>query len=260
LEINKINKENAITTHAANIELLKENTTVVKGTIEQMEKVFQEAQLSSEKSTAQREAIVLDSKDKRGHEDILIQAAAIQQIINYPVILRNQINSLTFKEKEFSRKIISESNTIKDLEAQIQILEMQKNDTLQKEQDKIRDLEAQLQVLEMQKNDSLQREQENIRDLEVQIQLIDLDANKDISVEESKIAVLKSEIEKLKLDRDKIFGIIVKQPPTASLLQTKYKTKRNALLAGVVGFFFSVFLAFFIEYIKNASKRTQKAV
>jgi len=138
---------------------------IVKSTIEQMEKVFQEAQLSSEKSTAQREAIVLDSNNKRGHEDIFMQAAAIQQIINYPVKLRNQINSLTFQEKEFSRKIFSESNTIKDLEAQIQILEMQKDGSLQREQDKITDLEA-------------------------QIQLIEVKANRSISVEENKIALL----------------------------------------------------------------------
>lgn len=70
-----------------------------------MEKVFQEAQLRNQKSTAQREAIVLDPKDKKGHEDVFMQAAAIQQIINYPLVLRNQINSLIFKQKEFSRKI-----------------------------------------------------------------------------------------------------------------------------------------------------------
>jgi len=164
-EEDKINKENAIGTYTANIESLKENIMIVKSTIEQMEKVFQEAQLSSEKSTAQREAIVLDSNNKRGHEDIFMQAAAIQQIINYPVKLRNQINSLTFQEKEFSRKIFSESNTIKDLEAQIQILEMQKDGSLQREQDKITDLEA-------------------------QIQLIEVKANRSISVEENKIALL----------------------------------------------------------------------
>ena len=71
---------------------------------------------------------------------------------------------------------------------------------------------------------------------------------------------LNSEIETLRRDRDKITGVVLKQPPTASLLPITYKAKRNALLAGVFGFFFLIFLAFFIEYIKNASKRTQKAV
>jgi uncharacterized protein involved in exopolysaccharide biosynthesis len=83
-----------------------------------------------------------------------------------------------------------------------------------------------------------------IRDLEVQIELIELQANQKISVEERKITLLKSEIEILRRDRDKITGVIVKRPPTASLLPIKYKAKRNALLAGVAGFFFLIFLVF----------------
>ena len=63
----------------------------------------------------------------------------------------------------FLRKIYSESNTIRDLEAQLQILEMQKNDSLTREQDKIGDLEAQIQILEMQKSGSLQSEQDKTR-------------------------------------------------------------------------------------------------
>jgi len=78
--------------------------------------------------------------------------------------------------------------------------------------------------------------------------------------EESFILKLKSEIDSLKRGISHVTGIIVRQPPTASLVPPKYKAKRNALLVGVVGFFFLIFLAFFIEYIKNALKRTQKAV
>lgn len=74
------------------------------------------------------------------------------------------------------------------------------------------------------------------------------------------VSRLKSEIELMKRDRDQFTGIIIRQPPTASLLPIKYKAKRNAILAGAVGFFFSVFLAFFIEYIENTAKRTRKAV
>jgi len=72
-----------------------------------------------------------------------------------------------------------------------------------------------------------------------------------IGDEENFILKFRSEIESLRRDRDNITGIIVRQPRTASLLPMKYKAKRNAILAGAVGFFFSIFLAFFIEYIKN---------
>jgi len=58
----------------------------------------------------------------------------------------------------------------------------------------------------------------------------------------------------LKRDRDHVTAISLKQNPTASLLPIKSKIKQKVLLAGVVGLFFFVFLAFFIEYIKNASK------
>ncbi|GAG90813.1 unnamed protein product, partial [marine sediment metagenome] len=76
--------------------------------------------------------------------------------------------------------------------------------------------------------------------------------------EKNFILKLKSEIDSLKRDFSHVTGIIVKEPPTASLLPIKYKAKRNAVLAGVVGFFFLIFLAFFIEYIKNASRHSKK--
>ena len=96
------------------------------------------------------------------------------------------------------------------------------------------------------------------KDLAAGIKSLKIAGEANAGDEESFILKLKSEIESLKRDRDKITGMIIKQPLTPSLLPIKYKAKRNALLAGVVGFFFSIFLAFFIEYIKNASKRTQK--
>ena len=98
-----------------------------------------------------------------------------------------------------------------------------------------------------------------IKEFEKDIEILKLKHELEVRGKE-KVSRLKSEIETLKRDRDKIKGVILKQPPTASLIPIKHKAKRNALLAGVVSFFFLIFLAFFIEYIKNASKRTQKAV
>ena len=235
LETNKLIKENEIITHTENIKRLRDNIRVVKNDIDEIKNVLQQVQSNREELANQRERIILDSKDKTGHRDVFMQSAAIQQVINYPVDLMDRIRSMSFKERDLSIKILSGSHNIKDLEAQIKILEMQKIS-------------------------SIQRELDRIRDLRTQIQLIELEANQNISLEENEIAVLKSEIESLKQDKDKITGLIVKQPPTASLLPIKYKAKRNTLLAGVVGFFLLIFLAFFIEYIKNASKRTQKTV
>jgi len=120
-------KEEAIRKNRSNIESLRENIGTIRSTIEQIQKVFQAAQLSSEKLTAKREAIVLDSQNNKGQGDTFLHAAAIQRIINYPIELRNEINSLSFQEKQFFKEIFSENESIKDLEGQIQVLRMEKN-------------------------------------------------------------------------------------------------------------------------------------
>jgi uncharacterized protein involved in exopolysaccharide biosynthesis len=99
-----------------------------------------------------------------------------------------------------------------------------------------------------------------IKDLVARMKSLKIAEEVNVGDEEGFILKLKSEIDSLKRELSHVTGIVIKQPPTASLLPITYKAKRNALLAGVVGFFFSIFLAFFIEYLKNASKRTQKAV
>lgn len=72
------------------------------------------------------------------------------------------------------------------------------------------------------------------------------------------ILKLKTKIASPKRNLGGVTGIIIRKPPTASLLPITYRAKRNATLAGIAGFFVSIFLAFFIEYIKNASRATQK--
>jgi len=196
--------------HAATIEALREKIRIVRNRIDQMEKVLQQAQSNTAKLADKTIATTLDSQDEASHVNVFLQSSAIQQIIDYPIVLRERIDSLAFEEKAFSKDILINDNTRKRLEKDIEILRL--------------------------KHES------------------------EIRVEEEKIPSLESEIESLIRNRDKITGVILKQPATASLLPIKYKAKRNALLAGVVGFFFLVFLGFFIEYLKNASKRAQKAV
>lgn len=195
--------------YASDIETLREKISIIRDRIDQMKKMLKQAELNSAKLADKRVATTLDSQDKTGHANVFLQASAIRQIINYPIELRERIDSLIFKEKKFLSDILFRNNVIKELEKDIEILKLK-------------------------------------HELEVR--------------GKEEVSRLKSEIELLKRDRDKITGLVVKQPPTASLIPIKYKAKRNAILAGAVGFFFSIFLAFFIEYLKNASKRTQKAV
>jgi uncharacterized protein involved in exopolysaccharide biosynthesis len=202
-------KLNEISIHMAGIEALKEKIGLVKDRIAQTKKVLQEAQSSSDKLVAKREATLPDSNNRSGY-DAFMYAAAVNQVIDYPLVLRERIERLVSEKNSISAKIVSEISNIKDLAARTKSLKIP--------------------------------EEASVGD------------------EESFILKLKSEIQSLKRDRDKISGLLVKQPPTASLLPIKYKTKRNTLLAGIAGFFFLIFLVFFIEYINNASKRTRKAV
>ncbi len=199
-----------INTLIAWIETLNKEIRLIKGRIDQIKNVLQEVQSSSDKLSAKREAALLDSTDKADDINVFVYAAAIKQVIDYPLVLRERIDRLISEKNSISAQIISEINIIKDLAVRIKSLKIV--------------------------------------------------GETNVGDEENFILKVKSEIERLKRDRDKIKGVILKQPPTASLIPIKYKAKRNALLAGVVSFFFLIFLAFFIEYIKNASKPTQKAV
>ncbi len=209
-EFNVLETRNKITEHTQDIETLREKVNLMRNRIDLMEKTLQVAQSNSAKLAAKRAETILDSQDETGHVDVFLQASAIQQIINYPIALRERMDSLIFQEKKFLSNILFSNNLIKRMEKDIEILKLS--------------------------------HESNIR------------------AKEEEVSRVKLEIESLKRDRDKIKGVIMKQRPTPSLLPIKYKAKRNALLAGVVGFFFSVFLAFFVEYIKNASKHTRKAV
>lgn len=195
--------------HIAYVEALNEERRLIKDRIAQTKKVLEEAQSSSDKLSAKREATLFDSNDRSSY-NAFMHAAAIRQVIDYPLVLRERIDRLVSEKNNISSEIMSEIILIKDLAAGMKSLK------------------------------------------------VPGEAN--VGDEKSFILKLKSEVDSLRGDRDKITGVIVKQPPTASLLPIKHKAKRNASLAGVVGFSLMVVLVFFIEYIQNASKHTQKAV
>ena len=68
----------------------------------------------------------------------------------------------------------------------------------------------------------------------------------------AKIETIKSKIETLKIKKDAIENIRFIQKPQSSIYPVKPKKKLNTALAGIVGLFISIFLAFFIEYLQKA--------
>jgi len=86
---------------------------------------------------------------------------------------------------------------------------------------------------------------------------------------EHRIEIMKSETKDLESDKkykfeqisslefmkNSIQNIEIIKPPMNSPYPIKPKTRRNVMLAAVVGFFLTVFIAFFIEYVSKYNNR-----
>ena len=72
------------------------------------------------------------------------------------------------------------------------------------------------------------------------------------------MADIKAQINTLNLEKGLISNIKVIQEPEVSQYPVKPKKKQIVLLAGIVALFMFIFLAFFIEYIKNATRSTKQ--
>jgi capsular polysaccharide biosynthesis protein len=83
-------------------------------------------------------------------------------------------------------------------------------------------------------------------------------AQQEIKNLEKDINNTKVEITGLNAKKGLISNIKVIQGPEVSLHPVKPKKKQIVLLSVVVGLFFMIFLAFFIEYIKNATRSTKQ--
>jgi len=105
---------NEISTHTAWIQTLNEEIRLIKGRIVHTKKVLREAQSSSDKLSAKRGATFLDSNDSSGY-NAYMYATAINQVINYPLVLRERIDHLVSEKNSISAQIISEISTIRDL-------------------------------------------------------------------------------------------------------------------------------------------------
>ena len=69
---------------------------------------------------------------------------------------------------------------------------------------------------------------------------------------------IKTQINALTSEKENISNIKIIQNPEVSSASIKSKKKQIVLLSVIVGLFFMIFLAFFIEYIKNATRSTKQ--
>ena len=95
----------------------------------------------------------------------------------------------------------------------------------------------------------------NINDIKTGIERLKLSKTEGLQV---RINDINAQINTLNLKKGLISNIKVIQEPEVSLHPVKPKKKQIVLLTTVVALFMAVFLSFFIEYIKNATRSTKQ--
>ena len=159
-----------------------------------------------------------------------------------------KLQQATFKNvRQRKEQLLEEIRGVKDNTERL----MQQRDTLLKDKNPGKDLSLLLYSTTIQQNvayfNQLSNQVYDLRTMEKRTE------NK-IDKLSKNINDIKAQINTLNLEKGLISNIKVIQEPEVSLHPVKPKKKQIVLLGGVVGLFFFVFLAFFIEYIKNASK------
>ena len=167
----------------------------------------------------------------------VIYTNTIQQNISYLNDLRSTINNVNHQIFQEKTGIVTLENQGRDVEIQKESLEKQTQYKVANFQSDIKDLQAQKESLTKQTQYKAETMKSEIKDLE----------NERKSMLE--------EIKGLELKKNSIQNIQIVKRPKSSPSPIKPKTRLNVMLAGVVGLFLTVFLAFFVEYISKYNSR-----
>lgn len=192
----------------------------------------------------------------------LMYTNTIQQNISYLNTLRSTINNINhqiFQERVGIEKL---ENDIKDLDAQEDNLKKQTEYKAENLKSDIEDLVAKKENSVKQTKYGIENLQSDIKDLEAQKgSLVKLTKYKaetmksEIKDLESEKKYVLEEIKSVEFKKNSIQNIQIIKAPKPSRSPIKPKTRLNVMLAGVVGLFLTVFLAFFVEYISKYKGR-----
>jgi len=108
-------KLDEITKHIVWIKEKKDEIKLIEATIDQTKRVLLEAQSTSDKLSAKRKIALLNADAGTHDANIFMQAAAINQVMEYPLELRDRIHVLSSSKNRALREIMSEIRIIKDL-------------------------------------------------------------------------------------------------------------------------------------------------
>jgi uncharacterized protein involved in exopolysaccharide biosynthesis len=221
---------------------------------------------NTRKIIEQRNNYLKDNKNGEGIS-LLLYSTTIQQDVAYFNQLNNQIHDLRKDQMKLEAEIENLSKDIDDVRTEIERLELLKTEGLQTQIDditaeingfklkksegmdaEINDIKNAIDNLELQKKEVIQA---NINDIENEIDKLKLERNEEMKVEEDNI---RSEIKMLQLKMQLIDNIKIVQPPEVFQRPVEPRKRVIVALSAFAGFFFLMFLAFFIEYVRNASK------
>jgi len=174
--------------------------------------------------------------NRKNENDILASVMytnTIQQNISYLNTLQSSANSVNHQTYQENVAVEGLKNDIKDLEAQEVNLKKQTEYEKETLLSDIKDYQSQVKSMKEQADSTVKS---------LQAEIIALESEKSFIAEEMK---------NLEFKKSYVQNIQILQPPKSSLSPVKPKKKLNVLLAGVVGLFLTIFLAFFIEYISK---------
>ena len=208
------------------IKLRQEILETTRQRIKELELEAKKIKDNTEKIIKQRNILL---KDSRAKDDIslLLYSTTIQQNVTYSIRLGNQIYSLRTNVQAKEASIEELNGDIDLITTEIENLKLHRTEGLQA---KIDDIRTEIENLKLHRAEGLPVEINNT----------------------------KEQIRLLTSAKENISNIKVLQNPEVSSAPIKSKKKQIVLLAGVVALFMSIFLAFFIEYIKNATRSTKQ--
>ena len=203
---------------------------------------------------AQKSELLIKEKSSflssKKSEDIalssMVYSNTIQQNVSYLNTLKNQVNNIT-------TQIYNQTASLEGVKSKIRNIEIKKDDSTQQNIYEVENMQTQIKNLE---ND--------IEDLNAQKEKLEKQTKSKIDDLKAKVTNLENEkkykqekIEILEYKKSAIKGIQIIQPAISELNPVKPKITLNIALSSIVGLFFMVFLAFFINYIakyKNTDK------
>jgi len=191
--------------------------------------------------------------------------------------LEENIENYSFPNISFKASNPKDSNVIKitfetnDIKAGEMILCLLNNSVVEKYQEKFDRVKKLFLLEEMHKkniesridaisnqitviDDMIKREQDNtergVKDLAGLI-LLRSSLKDSLLQKEHEVLQVEKSLEQFTLSMEEGGPVKVVQKPISSLRPTKPRTKVNIIIAGILGFFLSIFLAFFIEYVQK---------